>query len=71
MLSGASQVMLVVKNLPASAGDLEIHVRSLGQEDPPEEAWPPTPVVLPGESYGQRRLVAYSPLGHKELDKTE
>ena len=29
--------MLVVKNLPASAGDLEMWVQSLGQEDPLEE----------------------------------
>ncbi|RCU27096.1 hypothetical protein DVA79_19545, partial [Acinetobacter baumannii] len=28
--------------------------------------WQPTPVFLPGESHGQRRLVAYSPWGHKE-----
>jgi len=30
-------VGLVVKNLPASAGDEEAWVRSLGQEDPLEE----------------------------------
>ena len=33
--------------------------------------WQPTPVFLPGESHGQRNLVGYSPLGHKELDRTE
>ena len=33
--------------------------------------WQPTPVVLPGESHGQRSLVGYSPWGHKELDTTE
>ena len=27
--------------------------------------------ILPGESYGQRSLVAYSPWDHKELDTTE
>ena len=31
----------------------------------------PTPVFLPGEFHGQRRLVGYSPWGHKELDTTE
>ena len=31
----------------------------------------PTPVFLPGKSHGQRRLVGYSPWGHKELDTTE
>ena len=34
---------------------------------PGEEA----PVFLPGESYGHRSLVGYSPWGHKELDMTE
>ena len=29
------------------------------------------PVFLPGESYGQRSLVGYSPRGCKELDTTE
>ena len=33
--------------------------------------WQPTPVFLPGESHGQRRLAGYSPQGYKELDTTE
>ena len=28
--------------------------------------WLPTPVFLPGEFYGQRNLVGYSPRGRKE-----
>ena len=31
----------------------------------------PTPVFLPGEFYGQRRLAGYSSWGHKESDTTE
>ena len=31
----------------------------------------PTPVCLPGESHGQRRLAGYSPWGCRELDMTE
>ena len=27
--------------------------------------WQPTPVLLPGESLGQRGLVGYSPWGHR------
>ena len=27
--------------------------------------WQPTPVLLPGESHGQRSLAGYSPWGHK------
>ena len=33
--------------------------------------WQSTPVFLPGESHGQRRLAGYSPWGHEELDTTE
>ena len=29
--------------------------------------WQPTPVSLPGKSYGQRSLVGYSPWGHKRI----
>ena len=31
----------------------------------------PTPVLLPGESHGQRSLAGYSPKGRTELDTTE
>ena len=33
--------------------------------------WQPTPVFLPGESHGQRRLERCSLWGHKELDTTQ
>ena len=33
--------------------------------------WQPTPVFLPEESHGWRRLTVYSPWGCKELDTTE
>ena len=33
--------------------------------------WQPTPVFLPAESHGQRRLAGYSPWGHKESDRTD
>ena len=33
--------------------------------------WQPTPIVLPGKFHGQRRLVRYSPWGHKELGTIE
>ena len=38
---------------------------------PWRRGWQPTPAFLPGESHGQRRLVGYSPWGHKESDMTE
>ena len=33
--------------------------------------WQLTPVLLPGESHGQKSLAGYSPWGHKESDRTE
>jgi len=33
--------------------------------------WQPTPVFLPGESYGQRSLVGFSPWDSKESDTTK
>ena len=50
---------------------MELHIRSLGQEDPWRKAWQPTPVFLPGKSHAQRSLEGYSPWGHKELDTNE
>ena len=60
-------VAQMLKNLPAT---LETQVQSLGQEDPLEREWQPTPVFLPGEIHGQRSLGGYRPWGHKELDMT-
>ena len=48
-----------------------MQIRSLGQEVSLRTKWLPTPVFLPREFHGQRGLVGYSPLGHKELDMTE
>ena len=45
----------MVKNPPAMQ---ETQVQSLGQKEPLEEG---APVLLPGESHGQRSLVACSP----------
>ena len=64
----ASQVGQTVKNLPAMQ---EMQVRSLGQEDPLGKEMQPTPVLLPGESHGERSLVGYSPWGCKESDPTQ
>ena len=57
-----------VQLLPAMQ---ETWIRSLGQEDPLERKWHPTPVLLPGKSHGQRSLADYSPWDGKELDTTE
>ena len=59
---------LAVENLLAIQ---EPRVRSLGREDLLEEEMQPTPGFLPGESYGSRTLVGYSPWGRKESDTTE
>jgi len=62
----ASQVVLVVKNLPLNAGIAGSipWVRKI----PWRRKWLPIPVFMPGESHGQRSLAGY---GRKELDMTE
>ena len=61
----AYHVVLVVKNPPASDGDIRDadSIPGLGSQ--------PTPVFLPGKSHGQRNLADCSPWGCKELDMTE
>ena len=73
ILARVSQVVLVVKNPPANAGNLNyvpgFHpwVRKI----PQQRAQQPTPVFLPGDSLGQRSLESYSPQGCKESDRIE
>ena len=70
--TAASQVVLVVKNPPANAGD----VRDMGSIPGPgkilwRRAQKPTLVFLPWESHGQRNLVGYGTWGRKESDTME
>ena len=59
---GASQVMLVVNNLPVKAGDIRdtesipgsVRSPGVGNGNPP-----PTPEILPEESHGERSLVGF------------
>ena len=57
----ASLVVLVVKNLPANAGDIERGFDPWVGKTPWRRAWQPTPLLLHGESHGQRSLAGYSP----------
>ena len=51
-----------VKLLPTMQ---ETQAQSLGQENPLEKEWQPTPLFLPGEFRGQRGLVSYGvTVGH-------
>ena len=61
-------MVLVVKNLPVSSGDVRDKGSILGLEDPQEKS---VATCSSGESHGQRSLVGYDPLGHKEKDMTE
>ena len=59
------QVVLVVKNLPANAGDRHKKCRFdpwVGKI-PWKRKWQPTPAFLPGKFRRQRSLVGYSPWG--------
>ena len=60
------------KEPACSVGDLEMWVRSLGQEGPLEKGMATHFSILAWrKSHGQRRLEGYSPGGCRELDATE
>ena len=59
----------MVKNLPANARDVGFYPQI--RKIPWRKKWQSMLVFLPGKSHGQRRLVGYSPWGHKELNMTE
>ena len=71
-IEGSSQVVVVVKTLPANAGDVKVSGSSprLGRS-PGEGKGKLTLLLLPGEFCGQRSLVGYSLWGCDESDKTE
>ena len=53
---------LMIKNLPANAGDIREAGSIPGSGISPGGGHGnPTPVFLPGESHGQRSLAGYSP----------
>ena len=58
----------MIKSLSAMQ---ETGVQSLGWEISWRRDWLPTPVLLPAEFHGKRRLVSYSPWGYKESDITK
>ena len=66
-----SHMVLAVKNLPPTAGDIRDTNLIPGWEDPWRRAWQCTPVFLPGEVNGQRSLAGYCLWGRTGLDKTE
>ena len=70
-LLGVFQMALVVKNPSANAENItrcgfDPWVRKI----PWRRKWQPTPVFLPGEFHGQRRLAGYILRGCKESDMT-
>ena len=61
----------MVKNPPANGRDLRDGFDLWIGKIPWRRTWQPTPVFLPGESLGQRRLAGYSPSSCTESDTTE
>ena len=57
----ASQVALVVKNLPVNAGDIRDVGLTPGSENPLEEGMATPPVFLSGDPHGHQSLLGYSP----------
>ena len=64
-LTGATRMVPVVKNPPADAGDACVKGLIPRSGRCWRRAWKSTPVFLPGESYGRRSLVSYSPWGRR------
>ena len=62
---------LVVKNLPAKAGNIKNVGSLLDWEDPLEQGMATHSSILAWELHGQRSLVGYSPWGWEELDTTD
>ena len=56
----------VVKNLPATAGDMGSVDLWVGKI-PWIRKWQPALVLMNGRSHGQRKLVGYSPWGYKRV----
>ena len=69
-LFSASQVARVIKNSAANIVDIQDRCGSdpWVRKIPWKRKWWPTPVFLPRESHGERRLVSYSPWAHKKSD---
>ena len=68
--SNQSILPLVAQSLKSLPAMQETQVQSLGWKDPLEKEMATHSVFLPGEFHEQRRLVGYSPWGHKESDTT-
>ena len=64
-------MVLAVKNLSANAGNKRHGFDPWVGKIPWRRAWQPTPVFLPGEYHGQRKLASYSPWDPEELDMME
>ena len=60
--------MLVVKNTPANARDIETRVQSVGREDPLEDGIATTPVFLPEDPMDRG---AWQALVQSHSDMTE
>ena len=70
------RLLLVIWSLVAQMVRICLQCRRPGfhpwvRKIPWRREWQPTPVLLPGQSHGQRSLVGYSPWGLKESNTTE
>ena len=61
----------MIKNTPAIQEMQKTWVQSLGQEDPWNRKWQPTPLFLPGKFHGQRSLLGYGQWRYKKLKMAE
>ena len=68
MATRASQVTRLVNNPPAmQERQADPHIDPRVRKVSWRRLWQSTPVLLPGESQGQRSLAGYSPQGQKRV----
>ena len=68
---GASQVVLVVTNPHANAGQVKTQVRSLGWQDPLEEGMETHSSIIPWRIPGTEEPGGLQSMGSQEADSTE
>ena len=70
---GLNVYTLLYKSFPGSSlpAIQDTWVQSWVGKIPKRRKWQPTPVFLPGESHGQRRLAGYNLWDRRELETTE
>ena len=64
-------ITILNKNVPQENDGYTVIIITVMLPTNWRKEWQSTPVLLPGESHGQKSLAGYGPWDHKESDTTE